>query len=459
MMSKFKQLRLRLVVAVAVLLMAGMGTEAFAQCYTKNLQQAESLYKQGRYAEAKKRFAAAKACPDKPKTNNLDSRIAACNRKINERSSSSTQPSRRQSTPSTTSRTHSFTITSVSFRNEDIDDNVLNAYGERLCAADVHYLMPRIYYKSTYSSSQDWAFKYKIYKPDGTLMSGSTSPSGYTNSFEMTVDPGENYCGIGGWGRSGGGAYDQTGQYRFEVWRNGSRIYQQNFTLYSGSGNVSDGTLKVDGKTSVSTNFSSSGGTERFTVSGVSSWDTWGIPSWCSVENRTSTSFTLRCEANNSSSSRSDYMKITSGSQEVRIDITQDASASRFSGNVENVWVDYDQWQNGKKGMLIHVKFTVDGMRGREGKCVAYFKYEGGDFLKDYNNDYGTTGGQVCCPDSFTPNYDSTRFSDFRLFMPYDELHMAKGKYDLAFHILIYDQDTQEDIVRSSDQNFTFTQN
>ena len=31
MMSKFKQLRLRLVVAVAVLLMAGMGTEAFAQ--------------------------------------------------------------------------------------------------------------------------------------------------------------------------------------------------------------------------------------------------------------------------------------------------------------------------------------------------------------------------------------------------------------------------------------------
>ena len=270
MMSKFKQLRLRLVVAVAVLLMAGMGTEAFAQCYTKNLQQAESLYKQGRYAEAKKRFAAAKACPDKPKTNNLDSRIAACNRKIKERSSSSTQPSRRQSTPSTTSRTNSFKITSVSFRNEDIDDNVLNAYGERLCAADVHYLMPRIYYKSTYSSSQDWAFKYKIYKPDGTLMSGSTSPSGYTNSF---------------------------------------------------------------------------------------------------------------------------------------------------------------------------------------------FKYEGGDFLKDYNNDYGTTGGQVCCPDSFTPNYDSTRFSDFRLFMPYDELHMAKGKYDLAFHILIYDQDTQEDIVRSSDQNFTFTQN
>lgn len=62
-------------------------------------------------------------------------------------------------------------------------------------------------------------------------------------------------------------------------------------------------------------------------------------------------------------------MKITSGSQEVRIDITQDASASRFSGNVENVWVDYDQWQNGKKGMLIHVKFTVDGMKGREGNA------------------------------------------------------------------------------------------
>ena len=85
MMSKFKQLRLRLVVAVAVLLMAGTGTEAFAQCYTKNLQQAESLYKQGRYAEAKKRFAAAKACPDKPKTNNLDSRIASSLQQKNKR--------------------------------------------------------------------------------------------------------------------------------------------------------------------------------------------------------------------------------------------------------------------------------------------------------------------------------------------------------------------------------------
>ena len=52
MMSKFKQLRLRLVVAVAVLLMAGMGTEAFAQCYTKNLQQAESLYTLCRGKEA-----------------------------------------------------------------------------------------------------------------------------------------------------------------------------------------------------------------------------------------------------------------------------------------------------------------------------------------------------------------------------------------------------------------------
>ena len=69
-------------------------------------------------------------------------------------------------------------------------------------------------------------------------------------------------------------------------------------------------------------------------------------------------------------------MKITSGSQEVRIDITQVAFPSRFSGNVENVGVDYDQWQNGKKGMLILVKFTVDGMRRREGKCVAYFNYE-----------------------------------------------------------------------------------
>lgn len=460
MMSKFNSLRRRLVAVVAVGLLAVGGMELSAQCYTPNLQKAESLFKKGEYAAARKRFVAAKSCPDKPKTNNLDARIAACDRKLKGSSTSEgSTTQRRQSTSSTTTtRQATFKITSVSFRNEDIDDNVLTDYGYSLNAADIHYLMPRIYYKSTYTSSQDWAFKYKIYKPDGTLMSGSSSPDGYTNSFEMTVEPGENYCGIGGWGRKGGGAYDQSGQYRFEVWRNGSRIYQQYFTLHSGSSSSSGGTLKVDGKTSTTSSFSAAGGTERFSVSGPSSWQTWGIPSWCSVENETSTSFTLRCEPNNTGSSRSDYMKIVSGSQEVRIDISQEASSSRFSGNIENIWVDYDQWQSGKKGMLIHVKFTVDGMKGREGRCAAYFKYEDGDFLNDYNDDYCSSSGQVSCSDTFTPNYESTRFSDFKLFMPYDELHMASGKYDLAFFILIYDQDSQDDIVRSDDKTFSFTQ-
>ena len=65
----------------------GGGVEIIAQarCYTTNYNKAEQLYRQGRYAEAKRYYKAASACPDKPKQNNIAARISACDNAIRER--------------------------------------------------------------------------------------------------------------------------------------------------------------------------------------------------------------------------------------------------------------------------------------------------------------------------------------------------------------------------------------
>lgn len=151
-------------------------------------------------------------------------------------------------------------------------------------------------------------------------------------------------------------------------------------------------------------------------------------------------------------------MKVQAGSREVRIDITQAASAISRSGEIEEVWVDYDQWENGRKGMLIHVKFTVNNMLNRTGRCAAYFFYQDGDRLEDYNDNYSTPDGQVAFSETFVPKYENTRFKDFQLFMPYEELHLSSGRTDLKFYILIYDEETQEDLAPRSDyHNFYIT--
>ena len=64
--------------------MGGVEIIAQARCYTTNYNKAEQLYRQGRYAEARRHYAAASACPDKPKQNNIAARISACDNAINE---------------------------------------------------------------------------------------------------------------------------------------------------------------------------------------------------------------------------------------------------------------------------------------------------------------------------------------------------------------------------------------
>lgn len=107
--------------------------------------------------------------------------------------------------------------------------------------------------------------------------------------------------------------------------------------------------------------------------------------------------------------------------------------------HIQKVWVDHNQYQDSVKGMRIHVKFDVDNFKDTKGRVVAYFYTKNGNPLKDTNGSYKTTTGDVSAVSHiFQPSYVNTVYQDFKFFMPYQELHMARGKYNLKFYIRIF---------------------
>ena len=198
---------------------------AQTRCYTTNYNKAEQLYRQGRFEEAKRYYKAASACPDKPKQNNISARISVCDNAIRE----ATDQRRRQQEAE---RNGYIRITNIKFGNTDDDGNIISDYGSTLYAPNILYLTPRISYEGLCSSSRSETFDVKIYKPDGSLKTSSSSPSGCTYSDTETIYPGNNQVTFHGWGNNNGGSYTP-GTYRFEVWHDGNFVYSTNFSLLS----------------------------------------------------------------------------------------------------------------------------------------------------------------------------------------------------------------------------------
>lgn len=109
---------------------------------------------------------------------------------------------------------------------------------------------------------------------------------------------------------------------------------------------------------------------------------------------------------------------------------------------IKSVWLEHSVYENGVKGMKIHVHFTIHGMLGIENTCTAYFESPKGKGLKDYNDSYCTKDGSVCCSKSFTPRYANSEYSDFTLFIPLSELHLPSGENTIYADIRIHSKST-----------------
>jgi hypothetical protein len=98
------------------------------------------------------------------------------------------------------------------------------------------------------------------------------------------------------------------------------------------------------------------------------------------------------------------------------------------TASYENLWVDYDITENGKKGMRIHVKFRIMNMKDTDGNLAIYFETKAGEKLKSNNLTYQSKSGQLAVYKSVKPGYDEAVFNDMIVFIPYEEFKIEAGK-------------------------------
>ncbi len=127
-------------------------------------------------------------------------------------------------------------------------------------------------------------------------------------------------------------------------------------------------------------------------------------------------------------------------------------------GTIQSISTAHNMQRDGKYGLGIYVHFSVHGMTGRTGSCAAYFYFAGGQqILKDFDGNYTTTSGQVSVGDDFVPKYQDTEFTEFFLFLPYDQLHLGNGKHDISMLVGIFDGNKQ--LASSNLVNMQYTNN
>ncbi len=124
----------------------------------------------------------------------------------------------------------------------------------------------------------------------------------------------------------------------------------------------------------------------------------------------------------------------------------------------DTLWVTYDITQDGIRGMMIHVKFTVYELKDVDAYVAVYFEYDDdrGGRVRDKNKLYMSSGGDVAAYKLIKPGYPETDFNDLQIFMPYEELDLKSGKYDLMMIVnLIYPSGTM--IQHFDDHPFQYT--
>lgn len=110
---------------------------------------------------------------------------------------------------------------------------------------------------------------------------------------------------------------------------------------------------------------------------------------------------------------------------------------------VNKIKIDFDVMRDGKKGMLVHADFNVYGLKGINSYIVVYVQRKNGDALKSDSEDFGDVKGDLAIFRELKPGFEPTLYEDMQLFLPYEEIPLGKGVFDLKLDIdLMYKNGT-----------------
>lgn len=196
--------------------------------------------------------------------------------------------------------------------------------------------------------------------------------------------------------------------------------------------------------------FSANGGSVDIDVSTDGDWSIGtSTASWGHLS-KYGSYVTLTVDPNTESESRTDWFTIEAGSYEKKIEITQ-AANTKPSAKIERVWVDHNIFNNGVKGMMIHIKCKVENLKGQMVDFYAYF-YQG-DNSTPLHDSYGnnlsfSARGEVL--------HKSGEWDDLRIFVPHTGLNMAPGvSGEFSFDVSVKHNGRELD--RDNNNRFTFT--
>ena len=103
------------------------------------------------------------------------------------------------------------------------------------------------------------------------------------------------------------------------------------------------------------------------------------------------------------------------------------------SGKIEKVWLEHNVYNGGEKGMNIHVKFSVNNMKGETAVLCANIYYNNEEIA------FRCSGGSNS--PSIKPAYDNTEYTDYVIFKSYNDFQssLPRGKSDLKVKVWMTD--------------------
>ena len=121
-----------------------------------------------------------------------------------------------------------FSINSCSVANQDKNCNIITNYGNTIYSYTTKYLIPKV--NITCEKAGNYTIYYKLYLPNGTLSTGTNSPSGYSTSKSLYIYSGTRDYELIGWGADNAGNW-KSGTYKYEFYCNDVYLGFYNFTI------------------------------------------------------------------------------------------------------------------------------------------------------------------------------------------------------------------------------------
>lgn len=121
-------------------------------------------------------------------------------------------------------------ITNIEIGNTYPGGTIETNYGSTIYSSNTMYLRPRITYTGI-NTGRSINLKIRWYRPDGTMSSADSSPSGYSQQDSLYVYSGSNTETLKGWGNKSKGCWGK-GTYRIEIWYENVCLKAKTFTIY-----------------------------------------------------------------------------------------------------------------------------------------------------------------------------------------------------------------------------------